>query len=93
MPQEYSEEIKKVMEQIDKDKGWFRDNYDSLRKKYPNSRYLVILNREVLEHDSDTISLDRKMSKRNLGFYYEADFEEPQRNDPEPAGFSWSFRV
>jgi len=91
MHQEYNEEMRKVMEQIDKDKQWFGDNYDSLRKQYPGSRYLAILNREILEHDSDIISFERKIGKRNLSFYYEADFEESREDEPEPMGFSWSF--
>ena len=94
MHQEYNEEMRKVMEQIDKDKQWFGDNYDSLRKQYPGSRYLAILNREILEHDSDIISFERKIGKRkDLSFYFLADFEDSRdlTDEPEPTGFSWSF--
>ena len=85
----------RIMDQLKKDKRWFIDNYDSLRKQYPNSRYLAILHGEVLEHASDIISFDRKVDKiRDLNFLV-VDFENSGdlTNEPQITGFSWMFEV
>jgi len=71
---------------MDNDIRWFKDNYKSLRQQYPNSRYLAIINKEVLGENNDDLVLERRVLEK-IGFcnFYLADFEG-ESHEKEPVG-------